>query len=479
MLLGLLQQTTQRNPAQPALICGGSSIPYQTLYEQVGGVYHGLKRLGVGQGDTIVVALPNSAEFVLSFYAAAALGALLLPLNPFLSDREMTRYISEHPGTTAIITDGAWLQRWQQTVDQVHGPGTPAARAIALVAINAGGPAAAGPEAADPSAAVDFQTFLQQPAPALPRREYSGDFLLQYSSGSTGAPKLLRRTQANLFHQAQNCTQTIGVAPTDAILALVPLYHAYGIGECLLAATATGAALVIAEPAMEENQPVQTPFVFRRDYILELIDRHRVTILPLVPYMVSVLAATPPDHPASLASVRWCFSAGTFLTEEVFAQFRRRWGIAVRQLYGCTEAGAVAVNLEAENGMAYNAIGQPMANVDIRIVDDEGRSLPAGQVGQLAIQSRTIAAGHAQMHLAGVEMAGVEMAAANGHGTLGHGTGRHRAGEHGAGGYFLTGDLARRDAQGRIYIVGRQRSQRMTAQHKSGPLERDPALQEA
>lgn len=467
MLLGLLQQTTQRNPQQPALICGDSSISYQTLYEQVGGVTHGLKRLGVGQGDTIVVALPNSAEFVLSFYAAAALGALLLPLNPFLSDREMTRYISEHPGTAAIITHGAWIQRWQQAVDQVHGPG----HRVDFVAVNP-----ERTEGAGHARVVDFQSFLQESTHALSPGESTADFLIQYSSGSTGTPKQLRRSQANLFHQARNCTQTIGVTPTDAILALVPLYHAYGIGECLLAATATGAALVIAEAAMEENQPVQTPFVFRRDYILELIDRHRVTILPLVPYMVSVLAATPPDHPARLASVRWCFSAGTFLTEEVFAQFRRRWGLAVRQLYGCTEAGAVAVNLEAESGMAYNAIGRPMANVDICIVDDEGRALPAGQVGQLAIQSRTIAAGHAQLNLAELEPAGVALVAANGHGKNGHRTNGHAADNLAADGYFLTGDLARQDPQGRIYIVGRQR---MTAQHKSGPLEQDPALQEA
>lgn len=436
MLLGMLQQTTEKNPDKTALICGESRTTYQALYEQVGCLYQGLKGLGVAEGDTVVVALPNCPEFVISFYATAGLGARLLPLNPFLTDGEMARYLRENPQTRALVTDAAWLPRWRQAVSQVECQGAPAADAIRFVVTDSFGAA----WETQPGT-VAFHELLRKAGRGLPALEYTGDFLIQYSSGSTGTPKQVHRTQANLFHQAHNCTQTIGVAAADAILAVVPLYHAYGIGECLLAATSTGAGLVIPEQAAEQNHPVQSPFVFRREYILGLIDRHQITILPLVPYMVSVLASTPPESQASLASLRWCFSAGTFLTQEVFEQFRKRWGISVRQLYGCTEAGAVAVNLEAETSIAYNAIGQPMANVQMKIVDGTGQPVAVGAVGQLAIRSQTIATG-----------------CVNGDG------------------YFLAGDLARLDDQGRIYVTGRQRP---ATQHKSGPLVHDPALQGA
>ncbi|MGB1249056.1 MAG: class I adenylate-forming enzyme family protein [Candidatus Promineifilaceae bacterium] len=425
MLIEQLERTIQRVPEKTALVCGDSQTTYQMLYKQIGQFSHGLKELGVASGETIIVALPNSVEFVISFYAVAALHARLLPVNPFLTEMEMVRYLDTHPHIATIITDSAWLGAWQRVLSRKG-------RSVTLVVVNR--PAlTVGAEAG----AVDFHGLMDGVVEAASADAYPHNFLIQYSSGSTGLPKQIERTQENLCHQANNCTETIGVTSADSILAAVPLYHAYGIGECLLAAMTTGATLVIMEQAVENGIPVQKPFIFRHKQLADLIDQHQITILPLVPYMVSLLAGLSADSTASLSSVRLCFSAGTFLSQDVFVQFKNRWGVSVRQLYGCTEAGAIAVNLEDEANLVFNTVGRPMKNTDIQILGESGHTAPVRTVGELALKSRTVAAGNVDN-------------------------------------YFLTGDLAQRDEQGRIFIIGRK-GYNATLQ-KQGPLKQDPAL---
>ena len=115
------------------------------------------------------------------------------------------------------------------------------------------------------------------------------DFLYQYSSGSTGRPKRVGRTQNNLYHEVNNFRQTAKISSTDNILCIVPLYHAHGLGNCLLASTCNGATLVILEQLWQKGTPVEVPFVFRRLRVLELIEKEQITILPAVPYISTVI----------------------------------------------------------------------------------------------------------------------------------------------------------------------------------------------
>ncbi len=275
------------------------------------------------------------------------------------------------------------------------------------------------------------------------------NFLYQYSSGSTGRPKRVGRTQHNLYHEVNNFTQTVKITTADNILCLVPMYHAHGLGNCLLASINNGATLVILEQFRQQGTPVEVPFVFRRLRVLELIEQEQITILPAVPYIFNTLAQTPADTTADLTSLRLCFSAGNFLSQDIFEGFRTRFGISIKQLYGCTEAGSVAIDLD-EVAKPYGSVGRPIQNVEIKIIGDRKTQLPVGEIGEIVIKSETLTSGYHNMPELN-QQAFVD-------------------------GAFLTGDLGKIDESGRLYITGRKKILIDTGGRKVDPIEIEDVL---
>jgi len=432
MLHQTLLKTVKQYPEKTALIYDQLRLNYQELYTKVVGLSNGLRSLGVKQSDAIAIILPNCPEFVISFYATTALNAIALPLNPQFKEGEINFYIRD-TGANVIITDMARAELCQKVISQFD-------RKIELIVIDG-----------DYPSSISFNDLVQKDIANFEEvAPYEGDAIYQYSSGSTGRPKRVCRTQKNLFYQANNCVATLNVTASDNILCIVPLFHAYGFGECLLAATFSGATLVILEQFMQNGVPVEMPFVFRCPRVLNLIKTEKITILPAVPYIYSILAATPYQTQVDFSSLRLCISAGNFLSKDTFDKFLHRFGIPLRQLYGCTEAGAVGINLEAEADLQYDSIGLPMKNVEIKVMDDDGNELPSGSVGEFVIKSETLTTGYYNLPEVNKE------AFQNGH--------------------FFTGDLGKKDEQGRLYLTGRKKIFIDTGGHKVDPLEVEDVL---
>ncbi|MGL6339933.1 MAG: class I adenylate-forming enzyme family protein, partial [Waterburya sp.] len=232
MLEQKLAEIAQKYPNKTAIVCDRSQITYQELYFQVTGFSKGLSSLGICRSDCIAVILPNCTEFVVSFYAAAKLNAVFLPLNHLFKEEELSYYINDS-NAKVIITDTIRADLCQQIISK-------SGRKIELITI----------DAVHPSATY-FYDLISPEATATEAEAndvLAGEkFLYQYSSGSTGRPKRVGRTQDNLYHEVNNFTQTAKVTSTDKILCLVPMYHAHGLGNCLLAAIYNGATLVILE----------------------------------------------------------------------------------------------------------------------------------------------------------------------------------------------------------------------------------------
>ena len=146
------------------------------------------------------------------------------------------------------------------------------------------------------------------------------------------------RTHGHLRAEADAYAAAIGLTADDTVFCTIPLFHTYGMGCCLLAAVRSGATLVLF------HDP--NPFVLQRGRALELLERERATVFPAVPFTFRLLAEAPED--ADLSALRLCFSAAAALPRSTFNAFRERFGIPIRQLYGCTEAGAVTVNLDED-----------------------------------------------------------------------------------------------------------------------------------
>lgn len=432
MLYQMLQKTVAEYPDNSALVYGQTRINYREFGDRVRGLARGLETLGVESSDCVALILPNCPEFVVSFYAIAALKSIALLLNPGFKERELEHYLQDS-NAKVVITDSTRAEVCSKTIAKLNRP-------VDLIVV-----------ADKPDVGLAFGDLIQQElGDWQPAADYSGDVLYQYSSGSTGRPKRVCRTQKNLYHQANNCVKTLQIDSSDNILSLVPLYHAYGFGECLLAAIVSGATLTILEPYSQDGVPIEMPFVFRRARVLELIYRESVTILPAVPYLFSILAAAPPEPYAKLPSLRLCISAGNFLSKDIFEKFFQRFGISIRQLYGCTEAGSIAINLENEKQMQYDSIGLPMCNVEIKVIGDRGQELPPGLEGELVVKSKTLTSGYHNSPEVNKEVF------QNGH--------------------YFTGDIGKKDERGYIWITGRKRIFIETGGHKVDPFEVEDVL---
>lgn len=254
--------------------------------------------------------------------------------------------------------------------------------------------------------------------------------LVAFSSGSTGRPKAMVRTNANLVAEADQFTAGVGLDETDVVLAVVPLFHAHGLGNCLLASIRSGAALVLGS--------------FERDATLAAIADERVTIFPGVPFVFDALAATRRADPAQLASLRLCFTAGAPLARDSFDTFAARFGHPIRQLYGCSEAGSITLNLDADADATWDCVGRPLPGVDVTVHDigDDG-------TGEIAVRSPAATSSY-------LEPGG--------------------AVERFADGWLRPGDLGRIDDDGHLRITGRTTSFISTDVAKVDPFEVEAVL---
>ena len=198
---------------------------------------------------------------------------------------------------------------------------------------------------------LDMLIEQSEPARARAARARRG-LVYQFSSGSTGRPKRVRERTRSARSEAQSY-DAMGITPEDRIFCAIPLFHTYGMGCCLFAAARTGATLVILEDP--------NPFLLRRQRALELIEHERVTVFPGVPFNFRLLAEAPAA--ADLSALRLCFSAGTALPRSSFDAFGEKFGVPVRQLYGCTEAGTLTANVDPDPVATFESVGTPVGDV--------------------------------------------------------------------------------------------------------------------
>jgi long-chain acyl-CoA synthetase len=196
------------------------------------------------------------------------------------------------------------------------------------------------------------------------------------------------------------------------------MFHAHGFGNCLLAAVRVGATIVALES-------------FNRQDVLDALLHKGISVFPGVPFMFSILADSPSISGAELPALRLAFSAGAPLAQKTFDSFMQKFGVPVRQLYGSTETGSVAINLGSTEGDLWGSVGQPMRNVEVKIVDEQGQPAGVDQTGEIVILSPAMTRGYANLE------------------DVNRDTFRD--------GHFWSGDLGRIDADGNLFISGRKK----------------------
>ena len=354
---------------KPALIDGptGRTLTYGQLAEGVRRTAAGLSRLGFRKGDVFAIYSPNLPEYAVIFLAVASVGGINTTVNPLYTADELAKQLVDSRARF-LVTVPPFLDKAQE-----------AARKSGVEAVFVFGAA----EGARPFAELlqgggDPPTVALDPANDL--------VVLPYSSGTTGLPKGVMLTHRNLVAnlcQCEGMKNFEAFGELDVVVAVLPFFHIYGMVVIIMLGLA-GGGTIVSMPRFDLAE------------FLGLVQKHKITILPLVPPIVLGLVKHPMVAQFDLSSVRLVFSGAAPLGEEMARELSRKLGCPVTQGYGMTEASPVTHLSPTRNApMKPGSVGCIVPNTEVKIADVvTGEDVPAGKEGELWIRGPQIMRGY-------------------------------------------------------------------------------------
>ena len=388
-----LRRSADQFPDQPAVRLDDLTLSYQELAGQAAALAAGLVRRGIAPGDRVAVQLPNLPLFPVCYYGILSAGAIVVPLNPLFKTREVAYHLADSQASLLLAGPTA------------AEAATAGARQAGVECLVLDSDTAAG-LTAGPAGEL---------APVARRPEDTAVIL--YTSGTTGVPKGAELTHANLSRNVSVVRETLhDTGPEDVVFGGLPLYHSFGQTSGLNTAIASGSCLTLL-PRFEPGRA------------LEILQRDRVTVFLGVPTMYAALLRHPDAATADLHRLRLCVSGGASLPVELMREFEDRFGCTILEGYGLSETSPVATFNHPGRPRKPGSIGTPIAGVEVRVVDPDGKDLPAGEVGEILIRGHNVMKGYWRRPEATAEAV--------------------------TDGWFHTGDLARTDEDGYLFIVDR------------------------
>ncbi len=385
-----------------AIICEDRAMSYRDLQALVDRTGNALRALGVEPEQRVAMLLPDVPEFIATFLGAAKLGAVAVPCNTLLKADELA-FILNHSRARVLVAHEACMGEVRRAR-----PGLNFLR-HALVVGRA--------EAEE----LDYAETVGKAADALEAEpvEPEDTAVWAYSSGSTGAPKAAVHSHRNMLHAAQLFPEAVlRITAEDRSLAVPKLFFTFGLGVGMYIPLRV-ASTVILNPRPPDPEGV-----------LALIHRHRPTLFYAVPtFYIRMLQAPDAARRFDLSSIRICIVGGEPMAPEVFRRWREAFGLEILEGIGSSEA--LMFYLVNRPGRSRpGSCGEPVPGYEFRLVDEEGRDVPHGQSGALAITGPTLLHHYAR------------------------GPDLTRRAFHGE--YFVSGDQFRRDADGYYWFLGRR-----------------------
>ena len=440
--LDLFDASLERHRESPLVRYFGTSISFGEVDRDASALGAALAEIGVSRGDRVVIQLQNVPAFVIALLASWKLGAIAVPANPMYRERELAELLGDSGARAAIA-----LRSLAPELERAAAPSTP----VISVADDDLAAEARGPLAAlEPATAtdLDMRRLIEShlgadpPDPGLGPDDVA---MLVYTSGTTGPPKGAMNTHANVVFSAQTFRDWFPLGPEDRMLGIAPLFHVTGlighIAVCMLA----GAPLILAY----RYDVAETVRLVREE-------KPTATIAAITAF-IALLDAEGADR-ESFASLRKVISGGAPIPPAVVERVERELGFRIRPVYGltettspshCTPPGAEA---PADPGTGSLAAGVPVSSTMSRILDDDGREVAAGEVGEIAIAGPQVVPGYWE---------------------------RPDETAHALpGGELRTGDLGFMNSEGWFFVVDRKKDQINASGYKVWPREVEEVLYE-
>jgi long-chain acyl-CoA synthetase len=420
----LLDDTAAKSPAAQCTSFFGKRMTYGNLRDASNRFAAGLQGLGVQPGDRVALLLPNSPQFIIAYYGILKAGAVVVPLNPLYTEHELTFHLADS-GAVVVVTLPLFLDKAVPLIGQ-----TPVRRVVCCpladylpfpLSLGQGFRENRMVRDVDLTYITQLKSLLRQPLPPNWQPEpVSPDAMavLIYSGGTTGVAKGIMLSHFNLVANAHQLQAWVNMGK-ERMLAVLPLFHGFGMSVTMNAPLFAGAEIVLMPRFVAPD-------------VLKTIQKTRPTFFIGVPTMFVAFSNVPNVNKYDLHSVKGIFVGAAPLTKGIKDEFEGRAGARLIEGYGLTEA-VTAIMANPYKGMQkLGSIGLPFSDVDVKIMALDGTAeLPPGESGEIVLRSPTVMLGYYNMPEETVE-------------TI-------------KDGWLYTGDIGHRDADGYFYITDRKK----------------------
>ncbi|WP_433335611.1 long-chain-fatty-acid--CoA ligase [Spirillospora sp. CA-294931] len=411
----LLEDAARKTPDRDAVVFGDMRLSYATIDMIANQVADLLSSRGIGPGDKVALSCPNLPYFPMVYFGILKAGAAVVPLNVLLKPREITYHLEDSDSKALFVFEGspelplgemghAGFQNADRCEHLFLMTADPGATETSLEGAELFWPALGG----RPGTFETVQTGADDTAVIL------------YTSGTTGQPKGAELSHANMLMNADVSNNMFQRTEHDTALVVLPMFHAFG-QSCVMNVGMMRRATLVLQARFEPAEA------------LRLMAKEKVSVFAGVPTMYWALLSDqgtvkPEDVAAHLHT---CVSGGASLPLEVLKGFEAKFGVKILEGYGLSETSPVAAFNQLDVGTKPGSIGTPIWGVDVKLIDDEWKTIEGEGPGEIAVRGHNIMRGYYGRPDATAESI--------------------------KNGWFRTGDIARRDEDGFYFIIDRSK----------------------
>ncbi|NSW82940.1 MAG: long-chain-fatty-acid--CoA ligase [Syntrophothermus sp.] len=399
---GLVSRNASLRPHSKAIICGddGRIYNWSEFEKMVTRFSNALASMGVEKGDRVAIYLPNSPEFLFTYFAVARIGAIAVPFNILFRSGEIT-YVLNNSRAKVLVGASA------ETREYLAGAGgdVPHLEKVITVGERING-------------SLDFHALVSRAPEAFDVVDCSPDDIVSilYTSGTTGQPKGAMHSHGNLMAIGTLSSRILRIDDQDVLLTPTPFCHI-----CFVLSALGPLSVGACSVTMRRFSP---------DKALELISRYRVTHFTGVPTMFIYMLHHFEEDKYDLTSWKYAYAAGASMPVQYIKEVEEKFGVEFAELYGLTETTSTVTYNRIGHGKK-GSVGLAAEGTEVKLVDEAGNQVRVGEVGEILVKGPGVFKGYWEMPEATREVFDGE--------------------------WYRTGDLGKYDEEGYLYIVGRKK----------------------
>ena len=410
-----LERNAALLPQKPAIVFGDRQLTYAQVNGAANQVANGLKALGIGKGDKVVLSCPNLPYFAMVYYGILKAGAVVVPINVLLKGAEIAYHLQDSEAKAYFCFEGTPELPMGA---EGHAGFKQAGKCPHFFMITAD---PTKPAAIDGVKTLGMLMKDQPPTTATAETDANDTAVILYTSGTTGKPKGAELTHSNIAMNIMVSHGLMRQSAHDVHLVVLPLFHSFGQTVQLNAGLMAGATLVFLPR-------------FDPDAAFKAMQTHKVTIFAGVPTMYIALlhlpgAAERYDLKAIASNLRLGVSGGAAMPVEVMSQFEDKFSISILEGYGLSETSPVATFSFLDFDRIPGCVGKAIWGTEVRVVNEKGVPVAPGTEGEIVIRGHNVMKGYYNRPEATAEAI--------------------------RDGWFHSGDIGRMDEQGNVFIVDR------------------------